>query len=177
MYDLSPAMAKKFYLDSRSEPVLVTLIGISCHLKDYRLSYLFSQYLGLSLIKLDDLQVSANLNKNAADFSFYFCRDDDHLNTYFLLTNRSQDFILVPELKQFDFLLFIEGKFLKTNKEFLIKTLRQIPGILTIFERNSSEIRNFDRLLNDVELHVMNLLRLPRKKYPSLLVAEPQGVF
>ena len=170
-------MTKKIYLDSRSEPVLVTLIGISCHLKDYRLSYLFSQHLGISLTKLDDLAISPDFGKITTDFSLYFCRDEDHLNTYFLLTNRSQDFILVPELKQFDFLLIVEGKFLKSGKEFLLKTLRQMPGILTIFERNSSEIRNFDRLLNDVELHVMNLLRSPRMKYPSLLVDEPQGVF
>ena len=49
-------MAKKFLTETRSEPALYTLLGISCHLRDYHLTYLLNEKLELEFIKEDDFQ-------------------------------------------------------------------------------------------------------------------------
>ena len=158
-------MAKKIYLDARSEPAFFTLLGISCHLRDYRLSYLFNHHLGFSFIKQDDLRIVPFSNKEHAEFSFYSFRNEERLTTFYLISNRSQSFFLVPEMKQFDFLLIVEGKYNKSEKDPLIKVIRSLPGVLTIFEIKFTEIKNYESLLSDIEMHVMNIQKVPKLKY------------
>ena len=158
-------MAKKIYLDIRSEPALFTLLGISCHLRDYRLSYLFNHHLGFSFIKRDDLRIISSTNKGEAAFSFYIYWNEERLNTFYLIANRSQDFVLVQEMKQFDFLLIVEGKYNKVEKDFMMKTIRSLPSILTVFEIRFTEIKNYESLLTDIEMHVMNIQKVPKIKY------------
>ena len=162
-------MSKKILLDIRSEPAVFTLIGISCHLKDYRLSFLLNQHAGLFLQKLEDLRVALSAKKEPAEFSIYLYPDDDYFNTYFLVANRSQNFILVPEIKQVDFLLIVEGEFQKTRKDSLIKTLRNIPNILTAYEIRFSEIKNYETLLTEVEMHIMNIMKETKMKYRKMI--------
>jgi hypothetical protein len=158
-------MSKKILLDIRSEPAVFTLIGISCHLKDYRLSFLLNQHAGFYFHKLEDLKVHLNTKKEPNEFSIYLFRDEDYFNTYFLVANRSQDFILVPEIKQVDFLLIVEGEFKKARKDSLIRILRSIPNILTAYEVKFNEIKNYETLLTDVEMHITNLTKETKTKY------------
>jgi hypothetical protein len=158
-------MAKKVSLKVRPEPVLFTLLGISCHLKDYRLSYLLNNNLGIFFTKHDDLRISAAGSRDETEFSFYLFRDEERLNTYYLIANRSQDFVLVPELKQFDFLLVVEGAIGTGEKEFLLKIIRGIPGVLTVVENELTGIKNYENLLTDVEMHMMNIQKSTSLKY------------
>jgi hypothetical protein len=152
-------MGKKILLNIRSEPTYFTLIGISCHLKDYRLSYLLNQKLEYSFSKLEDLQ----------DFSFYYYRDEDRYNTYTLIANRSQESVLVPQLKQTDFLLLVEGEFKKAQKDPVLNAIRTIPNVLTAYEIRLPEIKNFEILLTDIEMHVMNIFKIEKSKYQPQL--------
>ena len=152
-------MGKKILLNVRSEPTYFTLIGISCHLKDYRLSYLLNQKLECSFSKLEDLQ----------DFSFYYYRDEDRYNTYTLIANRSQESVLVPQLKQTDFLLLVEGEFKKAQKDPVLNAIRTIPNVLTAYEIRLPEIKNFEILLTDIEMHVMNIFKIVKSKYQPQL--------
>jgi len=160
-------MAKKVLLETRSEPTLFTLVGISCHLKDYRLSYLLNQKLELGFIKMDDLVVSTSPKNEADSFSFYHCRDEDHYNAYFLLSNRGQDSILLPGMKQTDFLLLVEGPFKKNQMEPLQQQIRSIPHVLTCYEIKFSSLKNYENLLTDLELHLTSLSREIKVKYTS----------
>jgi hypothetical protein len=157
-------MAKRVYIGLRSEPALITLLGISCHLRDYRLSHMFSQHLGFSFIKRDELKIRVSADQES-EFSFYTCRDEEHQNLFYLVANRAQSAILIPEMKQFDFILFVEGKFNKPEKEFMMKTLRAVAGILTVFEMQIQDIKNPEILLTDIEMHLMNIHKVPKTKY------------
>lgn len=158
-------MAKKMYLDAKPESAYFTLLGISCHLKDYRLSFLLNQNLGFSFIKWDDLTFSSYLHEVESGFSFYRYHDEERLTTYHLIANRSEEFALVPENKQLDFLLFLEGKATRQEKDSLVKAIRSIQGVLTVFEIRLTEIRNYEILLTDIEMHVMNILKTPKTQY------------
>jgi hypothetical protein len=148
-------MAKKVFLETRSEPILLTLVGISSHIKDFQLSYHLNHKLELEFAKKDDFK----------GCSFYLSNDEDHYNTYYLLGNRGQDAVLLPELKQTDFLLLVEGPFKKPQKEQLLEKIRSIKNVLTAFEVRFETIKNYELMLNDLELHHMNIVKDAKIKY------------
>ncbi|MEI6455458.1 MAG: IPExxxVDY family protein [bacterium] len=160
-------MAKKFHIETRSEPAVFTLIGISCHIKDYRLSFLLNHELELGFGKLEDFVVTMAATGEPDSFSFYFCRDEDQFNTYYLLSNRGQESLLVTELKQADFLLLVEGPFKKTQLDALLASIKKIQQVLTCFEIKFSTIKNFENLLTDLELHLMNIKKESKIRYIS----------
>ena len=148
-------MPKKFSIVSGPEPSPYTLFGISCHLNDYRLSYLLNAKLELEFIKMDDFQ----------GFSFYLYHDEEFFTTYYLLSNRTPESILLPELKQTDFFLLTEGPMKKFSKEHLLKNIRDIPNVLAVFEIRFSTIKNHDTMLNDLEIHHMKIKKNATMKY------------
>jgi hypothetical protein len=166
--EISSFMAKKVFLEIHSSPTYYTMIGISCHLKDYRLSFLLNRQMEYSLVKLEDLKALLPGKKEQTEFSLYHYRDEDRYNNYSLIANRNQECILVPGLKQTDFLLLVEGEFKKNQKDSLLKTIRSIPNILTAFEIQLTEIRNYEFLLTDIEMHLMNVFKKPKSKFQSL---------
>jgi hypothetical protein len=160
-------MSKKVFLEIRSEPAIFTLIGISCHLKDYRISFLLNKYLGMDFLKIEDLKITLTDKKDPAEFSLYTYYDEDYFNKYYLVCNRCQEYVLAPEIKQVDFLLIVEGEFKKTQKDRLIKAIRDIPNTLTAYEIKFAEIKNYETLLNDMEMHLINITKEKKIKYQS----------
>ena len=158
-------MAKKVFLDVRSEPSYYTMAGISCHLKDYRLSFLLNQKLEFAFTRIDDLPAFLSGKKLQAEFALYYYKDEDRFNTFCLLANRSQDAVLVPELRQTDFLLLVEGEFRKAQKDPVLTAIRSIPNVLTAFEVRLTEIKNIEILLTDIEMHLMNVLKEKKKTF------------
>lgn len=148
-------MAKKVFLETRAEPILFTMIGISCHLKDFRLSYLLNINLEVEFVKMEDFM----------GYSFYFYRDEDHCNTYSLLGNRGQEAILIPNQKQTDFLLLVEGPCKKNQKDGLIEKIKGVQNVLTAFEIRLNTVKNYDQILTDLELHMMNIMKETKIKY------------
>jgi len=155
-------MAKKILLDIHSEPTYYTLIGIACHLRDYRLSYNLNKKLESGFAREQDLSVPIPGKQGSAGFSFFYYKDEDHRNTYCLIANRSESLILVPEMKQLDFLFLIEGEFKKNRKDHLIRCIGSIPNILTTVEVKLTDIKNYENFLTDVELHLINVIKRKR---------------
>jgi hypothetical protein len=158
-------MSKKIFLDIRSEPVIFTLIGISCHVKDYRISFLLNKHLGINFLKMEDLKITLNTKKEPTEFSLYYYYDEDYFNKYYLVSNRSQEYVLAPELKQLDFLMIVEGDFKKSQKDHLLKNIRSIPNLLLAYEINFVEIKNHEMLLNDLEMHFMKIKKESQIRY------------
>ena len=150
-------MARKILIESRSEPAVFTLIGISCHLRDYHLTHLLNRNLDLNFVREDDFR----------RFPFFFCRDENGFNVYYLLGNRGEESVLLPDMKQTDYLLLIEGPFKKAQKDKVLKSIRGLENVLTTFEVNIDLIRNFETILNDLEMHFLNIHRQEKVKYSS----------
>ena len=148
-------MARKFQIETRSEPVRFTLAGISCHVRDYHLTFLLNEKLELDFTKEEDLQ----------GYPLYFCRDENCFNTYYLLGNRGENSLLIPEMKQTDYLLLVEGPFTKVREEKLLKKIRQISKVLMAYDINPEILKNIDTLLNDLEMHFLNIHKELKTKY------------
>ena len=72
---------------------------------------------------------------------------------------------VLEETEQVDFLLIVEGELKKARKDSLIKAIRAIPSVLLAYEINFAEIRNYETLLNDMEMHFMNIRKETKVKY------------
>jgi hypothetical protein len=158
-------MAKKIFLESRSEPTYYTLVGISCHHRDYRISFLLNQALEFNLVKHEDLTVPVAGSEGTSCYSFYFYRDEDLRNAYYLLSNRSDEQVLIPEMKQVDFILIVEGEFTKNRKDTVLKAIRNIPNVLMANEIKFTAIKNYENLLTELELHMISLLKIYKQKF------------
>jgi hypothetical protein len=157
-------MPKKIYLDVLSEPAFFTLIGISCHLKDYRLSHHLNKIHGFNFSKEAELSLVQPGKTEASEFSFFYYRDEDLGNAYSLIANRSDKYLLVPEMKQVDFILIVDGTFNKARKDQVLASIRKIQNVLTAFEVRLGEIKNVENLLSEIELHIMNILKPGKMK-------------
>lgn len=165
-------MAKRILLDIHSEPTWYTLLGVSCHLQDYRLSFLLNKKLEIHFSRLEDVFLFPQQSKDPAQFPLFYFRDEDQFNSYFLITNRTSESVLIPSLKQADFILIVEGPFKDRQKEEILDSIRSIPNVLTAFEISFSSVKNLEGLLTDLELHMMNLNKPKRKQQLSIKTKE-----
>ena len=162
-------MAKKILLETRAEPAFFTLVGISCHLLDYRLLYDFNKQLDFNFNKERDFTPTSMTPEENSSFSFYIYKDEDTRNSYYLLANKNPDIYLLPALKQADFLLFIEGPLSKIRQETLLNGIRSIQKVLTAFEIKFNQVKNYENLLTDIELHIMNIAKESKQEFNKII--------
>ncbi len=151
-------MPRKFIPENRGHPVLITLFGISCHAPDYQLLFYLQKQLSLEFERSD----------NFRNHSFSIFRDDNEFNYYYLIGNRSEDAILVPEFRQVDFLLLVEGPCKKAQRDYFLKEIKTIPRVLMAFEIRTETIKNFELFLNDLEMHISAISNNTKVQYTPL---------
>ena len=143
-------MAKKLSakIDFSSE---YTLIGISCHLKDYRLTFFLNKQLNIKLRRIDDF-TQVNPDKEELSYSVYFYHCPDTKNNFCLITNHHSEGKLIPALRSIDYFLLIENELPGERKKELISKVKTIPNLLTAYEIELSKVKNINQLLAELEL-------------------------
>ena len=106
-----------------------TLIGISCHQKDYRLCWELNKILELKLQKEEDIPGP----NEEISFSRYYYNNEDFLQDFYLLTNKIGKIFFAPELKQADYILQIYGIRNEYEVDELIQKIISIDSVLTAF--------------------------------------------
>jgi len=105
-----------------------TVIGISCHLKDYQLCWNINKHLGFNFVKSQHyLEIS--VKKTISKHSFYTFASDENSIAYWLIKNRTEG-LMIPEQPNADYFLKIEGE---TNNTKLLEQLKNTDGVLTAF--------------------------------------------
>ncbi|MEI6900404.1 MAG: IPExxxVDY family protein, partial [Bacteroidota bacterium] len=92
-------------------------------------------------------------------YAFYLYRDEDQRLTFYLISNRNQGNLLLPALKQLDYIMIIEGELTKERKQALLSAIRAIPKVITAFEIRFSELKNHESFLTDIEFHILGINR------------------
>ena len=155
-------MAKKLSI-SKSVDHQHSIIGLSCLANDYRLLYFTSKTLGFSFNKLEDLPLYGKKDK-LGDFSFYhFADEEKHLN-YYLFSNKNQGQIAVSAFRNFDYFLLIDDVIDAVFQRELLNKLRAIPILQAAMSIPASTIKDLDILLEDIELHLIDLQKIKKKK-------------
>jgi len=124
-----------------------TLIGISCHAKDYRVCWSINRQFGYGLEKQSfDLEMVSAGNEEASAHSLFAYYDEDDQNDYFLICNRNGQGYLIPEQRQADYMLMVKGAVLIDGDQ-LSTDLKQIDHILTAFPINVNTLKSKKNLI------------------------------
>ena len=123
------------------------LVAIGCHLKDYRIAGEINKLLIIELAKQDDYILSLKKDEKDKSFSKYHFEDEDNQWEYYLLSNKSNNGFLIPELKQIDYLLQIHGNLNFAEAEQIVKEIKTIPIINVAYLVDVDKLKSRDNLI------------------------------
>ena len=124
-----------------------TLFGISCHEKDYRICWALNNKLRLEFKKVQDIESKEKKKKENTKYPLFEFIDEEAHREYFIIGNRSDSALLIPEQKHADYFLMVRGNFNDAEKEILLKNIKSIQIILTAFEIQPNELKSKQNLI------------------------------
>ena len=135
---------KKFELDIEFEYDFL-LYGIVSQEKAHRLAWFLNKISPYKFSRDEDygLEISS---KPCAFAQFSFVDEENH-TTYILLSNKDESQFLIPELKNFDYLLLIKGALDFFEKETLKNNIKTVPTIQIIFEVETEKLKSKQNLI------------------------------
>ena len=116
-----------------------SLFGISCHAKDYRLSWEINGTLGLDLEKTE-LESGMLDDEIPLNVSSYF-DEESHLQ-YTLITNKHIGGLWFPEMPNLDYFLRISGPMHEREMDSCKNMLQRIESILAIVQINPMDLKS-----------------------------------
>ena len=123
------------------------VISLVSSVKDYRLCWLLNRHLKFDFSRVDDLMLPAQKKKKGGTFSNYFFYDEMNKLNYFLLANKDGGVFLLPELKQVDYIIKLEGFMADEKKKELLEELKLVPYLETVFGNSLDELKSKANLL------------------------------
>lgn len=134
----------KHRLDMEPDPE-VMLIGISCHVNDYRLCWALNRSLGISLTRREK-DIHDPGPERMAHYSVFDHTDEESQASFMLVNNHCGDGILVKEHKQVDYFLVVDES-APISPEELIDHVRKTDFVLTAYALNARTERGAHKLL------------------------------
>jgi len=116
-------MVKRVKLDIK--PETFSIIGVSSHENDYRLSWSINEHLGLSFAQSDSIGTVAG-----KEFTCFVHEDDNQ--TIILISNRCENGFLLDKYKNFDFILKLYPQSNETETSEWIHKLKKVPLISAV---------------------------------------------
>ena len=119
-------MAKRNVIRMELPPVTFTIIGISSHENDYRLSWSINEQLGYTFTQGDSI-----VTDDGKEFTCFVHEDDDQ--RLILISNRCDNGFLLEKHKNFDFILKFEVELNEAEISAWIRDLRKAPLVSAVF--------------------------------------------
>ena len=107
-------------------PIVLSIIGISSHENDYRLTWSINEQLKLSFV-----QDKSITNGDGQEFSCFLCKDDKRRLQ--LISNRCENGFLLEKHKNIDFILKINTELNETELTEWLRDLRKVPLVSAAF--------------------------------------------
>ncbi len=123
------------------------LLGVVADEPDYKLCWRINQSLGIGFEKLDDLKLFHRKYQQEQLFSNFFYRDEDALVTYRIIKNRSDDGFFLHELKNLDYLVYIQGEIITKKITAFMQSVGNLSDVRMCIPVDLKKIRNKERLL------------------------------
>jgi hypothetical protein len=133
-----------------------SIIGISCHIADYRFVHFLNKIHNFNFVRLDEFEFFVKSIKDSLKFPFYLFDDNENYTSYYVIANRSKDGILVNEWKMFDYLMISNSNLNEVKLKALTALLRNIPGVLAISNLQIEKKTEVEKLLADIEIYILN---------------------
>ncbi len=123
------------------------LIGISCHEKDYRISWAIREKLGIDLCRGEDIVISSKKGSKSDAYAVFEQISEENESGIFLVSNRSGSSLLVPEHRSADYFIIARGGYDEENKEEMLLGLRGISFVLTAFAIDPVSLKSKQNLI------------------------------
>ena len=144
-------MAKKRYLKSDFFDGY-SLLGIVCGLPDFRATHFINQYGSFDFKKYKNFSLSQE--KDTA-FSWYYFSNEGMRRDYYLIQNKNGTDLLLPILRNFDYLLLMYGNITVQYLDELLPVLRNTPNVTAVFEQDLGKLKNSSLFIEKNELHIL----------------------
>lgn len=123
------------------------LIGISSHEKDYRICWALNNQLGLNLVKTDALEIKDKKQDDLSFFSLFSFELPDEFMEYFIIANRSEKGLLIPEQKQVDYFFIIRGEIENDKVMEMIRLIKESSLVQTAFRVDVNALKSKQNLI------------------------------
>jgi hypothetical protein len=136
----------KFTLDVEYDFDFI-LLGISCHEKDYRISWAIREKLDVDLCRGEDVVISSKKPGESGSYAVFEYVQDENDSGIFLVANRSESSFLIPEQRACDYFLIARGGYDREDQDMLIARVKEIPFVLTVFSLDPNSLRSKQNLI------------------------------
>ena len=119
-----------------------SLLGISSHENDYRLSWVLNNLLKTKLTRTGPLSIRKDKNSDLMQFSVSHFSDDECFLSIHLISNRSSDGYLFDVYKNLDFFLKISGEDYEEQSKMILEKLKASPDISFALLLDLNQMKN-----------------------------------
>ena len=123
------------------------LMALCCHEKDYRICWAINNILNTDLRKEKDLNIPQKKGNAASLFSLYFYNDEEQFREYYLVSNKNETSVLIPEQKQADYFMLVKGTLGSNEKEQMLLKIKGSGMVLTAYTVEPGSLRSKQNLI------------------------------
>jgi len=123
------------------------LFGLSSHENDYRLVWKINQEFSLNFERGMNHKVILKKTGQETEFALYTYDDEDTFYLYYLIANKSDQGVLLEELKNIDYLIMIQGEFTEAFSNGFQIRLKKIENIHGVFKIDPATLKNRENLM------------------------------
>jgi hypothetical protein len=122
------------------------LIGIVSTFRDFRICRDINTVLEIELERANDYTITDSKRNTEIGFSFfeYLTEQEDQ---YFVISNKGEEGLLIPERKQLDYFLLIKPGMTPIDTTEIIKKLQSVSGFQGIFPLDVRTLKSKGNLL------------------------------
>jgi hypothetical protein len=123
-----------------------SLLGISSHENDYRISWALNEHLGFHFSKIENHSFFHPKFETTLEFSQYRYEDPENTLVYRLISNRCDNGFLLDDYKNIDFFLLVDSIDQSLVQQLLVQ-VKTNAFISVVFPIDFKLVKNRNRLL------------------------------
>ncbi len=130
------------------------LLGISCGEKPFRLCWALNNQLKAAFSKDKDMEVHEKNQSIQLKFPVFAYHNEEMFTDYRIILNKSENKtgltavrFLVPEFKQADYLLMVQGNIPSVEKLSILKKVKEVTFVQTAFEIDPKKIKSKENFI------------------------------
>jgi len=138
------------------------LLGVSCHIKDYRLAFFINQTLGTNLKKINNLILSSSQEGESREYPLFYEPVTRFGCQMVMVTNPPAPARLMTFLKNTDFMFLLFYLQEPPRLQEIIREIKSTPHVLMVFPIPHDPGGKTLWLLHEVENHIQALQKNPK---------------
>jgi hypothetical protein len=123
------------------------LFGLSSHENDYRLVWKINQTFSFNFERGKNHKIRSKKTGEEIEFAMYSYDDEDTFYLYYLIANKSEQGVLLEELKNIDYLIMIQGEFTDAFSNGFYNRLKKIENVHGVFKLDAASLKNRENLV------------------------------